>query len=194
MPDSPENLGRQLAALEAVNPTARERYERQLQGMLKDELSIPARGCCLALGAASLLLGAGSGFTVSLDEEAHAYWPNLALGAVMTVAALAVGTALVGAAVAGTYRREHEGRWIASSGVVLLATWGLFMLLAGHGLPGALRDVFLTLGLLCLGVAAFVAQRLSAARAQLVLRKRLLELEYSVAEIAQRLDREGRDE
>jgi hypothetical protein len=71
----------------------------------------------------------------------------------------------------------------------MLATWGLFMLLAAIGLPEPLRDAFAALGLVCLGSAAVIAQGLRAARTQLMWERRFLELEERLVEIAQRLDR-----
>jgi len=189
MTSRPEDFGQQVVALELVSSAARDRYERQLRTILEERLSAFARGCCLAAGLICLLFGIAAALVVFLDREAYGYWPNLVLGIVVTATALAIGLALIGVAVRGVYRRQQEGRWAAQAGLVLLATWGLFMLLAAGGLPDALRDMFLTLGLVCLGAAAFVAHRLSAAHRQLLLEKRLLELERELAEISERLNR-----
>jgi hypothetical protein len=188
MSDLSKRLGQELTALECVNPTARERYERQLQNILEERLTIPVRRFCAAAGMICLLFAAGAACVVFFDWEAYTYWPNLLLGIVVTVTATAIGFWLIRAAVSGIYRRQREGRWATSMCLLLLATWGLFMLLAAFGLPDSLRQVFLTLGLVCLGAAAFVAQRLSAAEAQLALDKRLLELEYRLTEISERLN------
>jgi hypothetical protein len=188
MPDPSKNVGQQLVMLEPAKTPARERYERQLKQMLEERVSVFVRGCCLTAGAISILFGACAALVVFSDREAYGYWPNLMLGTVVAATAVAIGTALSVVAVRGVYRRAHEGRWVAASGVAMLATWGLFMLLAGCGNPEPLRNVFLTFGLASLGTAAFVAHRLSAARAQLMLEKRLLEMEYRLAEIAERLD------
>jgi len=186
--DSLKNIGQQLTALETVPTSARSRYERQLREILEERLNVPARLGCLAVGVICLLFSARIVTAVFLDPQAYAYWPNLMLGFVVTATALAIGAALAVVAARGIYRRNYEGRWAASSGLVLLAGWGLFMLLAAPGLPDSLRDVFLTLGLVCLGAAAFIAQRLAAARARLMLEKRLLEFEYRLAEISESLD------
>jgi hypothetical protein len=189
MSNPTKEFGRQLTALEPVSSTVRQRYERRLQDILEERLSAAVRALCLTAASALFLFAAGAAYVVLLDREAYAYWPNLMLGVVVILTAVAIATGLVRVAVRGIYRRQREGRWAASMCLLLLATWGLFMLLAAYGLPDSLRQVFLTLGLVCLGAAAFVAQRLSAARAQLALDKRLLEIEYSLAEISERLDR-----
>ena len=189
MSDRPQKLGQQLTALEPVNSAARESYERRLQNILEERLSVPVRGFCVAVGLACFLFAAGAAYAVFFDREAYTYWPNLLLGVVVTVSATAIGAGLIRVAVCGIYRRQREGRWAASMCLLLLAAWGLFMLLAAFGLPDDLRQVFLALGLVCLGAAGFVAQRLSAARAHLALDKRLLELELHLAEISERLGR-----
>lgn len=188
MSEVSKNLGRQLTELETVSSTARERYQRQLQDILEERLSVPARILCLAAGIVSLLFGVGAGCVVFLDREAYNYWPNLMLGVVVTLSAMLIGAALVSVAIRGVYRRQREGRWAVASGLAMLATWGLFMLLAAQGVPESLRGIFLTLGLICLGTAAVVANRVSAARAQLALEKQLLQLEHRLAEIAEKLD------
>lgn len=187
MSDVAKRLGQQLTALETVNPSARQRYERQLQDLLEERLTIPVRGFCAAAGVACFLFAAGAAGAVFFDREAYHYWPNLLLGIVVATTATAIGFGLIRTAIRGIYRRQHEGRWATSMCLLLLATWGLFMLLAAFGLPDSLRQIFLTLGLVCLGAAAFVAQRLSATEAQLALDKRLLELEYRLTEISEQL-------
>jgi hypothetical protein len=109
------------------------------------------------------------------------------LGAIVTASAGAIGIALVAVAVRGLYRRQREGHWAAAAGLAMLITWGLFMLLAAFGLPDSLRDLFAALGLICLGVADFVAHWSRSALAELTLERRLLSLEQQLAEITQRL-------
>ena len=189
MSDVPRNLGQQLTALETVSPAARADYEQRLRRIFEERLSVPLRGWCLVAGLICLLFGAAVCYVVFFDLEAYRYWPNLMLGFVATLTAVTVGIALIGVSIRGVYRRQHEGRWAASSCLAALATWGLFMLIAAFGLPDFLRGIFLALGLVCLTTAAFVANRIATTRAQLVLEKRLLEIKYHMADISERLAR-----
>ena len=177
MSDLSKNLGQQLTALEPVNSAAREPYERQLQNILEERLSVPVRG---------LLRGGGPGL------PPVRCWGRLRSvlrpGSLHLLAQPAARSRCNGNCGGNRGRADSRRcsrhlppparRAMGSVDVLaLLATWGLFMLLAAFGLPDDLRQVFLALGLVCLGAAGFVAQRLSAARAQLSPGKRLLELE-----------------
>ena len=191
MADASTNLGRQLADVEQISPAARGHYDEQLRGILEERIGVAARVACVAIGIVSIVFGAGLALAVFGDDEAYGYWPNLLLGATGTLTAFAIGAALIGVATQGVYRRHREGRWAIAGACAMLATWGIYMLLAAYGVPDSLQSTFMMLGLVCLGAAVLIAERLSRTRTQLLLDERLLELEHRLAEIADRLPRTG---
>jgi hypothetical protein len=115
MSNPDQNLGAQLPALEQASPDVRGRYERRLQEILEERLSLAARAGCQILGSVCLLFALAAAVVVFGDREAYGYWPNLLLGAIVTASAGAIGIALLAVAIRGLYRRQREGRWAAAA-------------------------------------------------------------------------------
>ncbi len=182
------SLGERLAAVEQPGATGREAYARELQALLRRRLGLGVRLFLGVVGAYLLVLGYACFQIAFLRPAGSEVALVRALVGIVAAGLLSVGAGVLVITVWGVYRREREGRWLGLLALGTIALIGFFLIVGPIELPDpADRALMERLGDVFLGIAAVLTLALLMARHHVRTQEKLLELEYRLAEMAEKL-------
>ena len=191
MNESDKMFGDRLLDLERPDPIRRQRYERQVQAMLEKQLTGWLKiGYILGLAVPVTLLVV-FGIAAILAPQGFPWWGRamFTLGAVFALIFLVMGIRTLKKGTINLKTDELAGAGLGWGFVVIMCT--LCMVFADH-FPDPAKA--LTIMVIFEVMAGLQLLKAFIQRSEVRTQERLLEIEYRIADLAERLDRPGREE